>query len=1084
MRTYRSSGWLILQDIAGYTAFSENLRKQGKKGVEELTYILNNFYEGQEKIVEDFGGFIFKLAGDAFFAAVPCLKVEKVKRLNNLLLKNSILKRYGLRSRVIAVKGNFGLHIIKVSGGKDIVPSGSLVERLMVLEDMTGAEEVKVDEKEDCIEHAGGLNRPVELRTLKTYKMAVSYRPQVVTFLRLKTSKIEVINKVANFILDNVPYAYLSKIVPYTHGFMLVLFYGFPKSTGKEKDLAILSSFRIKEFLNKEKISYGLGTSYDFVYTGIVGGKHFRELTFIGDGINIAARLAGLSEKDIYITREIAENVEHGYHLRERGKIKLKGRKELVGVYEVIGKESERAASGVFVDREKEKNLLKNAILNGEKLLIEGEAGIGKSRLLFEILSGSNSSSYVIIRGVPEQPPLSALRALVGALKSEILRQYPVLCDVLKNDSAKQVFRENISSIVAVYLRKALIQSGIRVVAVDDLHWLDSVSFRIIKRLMEYDKPGFIATSRSEYSVNLRVKGLKVLSLSSLSYEHSRELIEKLLKSSITDSMAKTLYERSLGIPFLIEQFTKYVKDKNLVEIRNNQMTLKEKALYEIPIDAFSLILARFDLLPESEKMLITVASCIGNEFVLDDIKSIVGKKYKSSLRVAVESGFIKDTGKGIYAFAHSLLRETIYASILGKKRIYIHLKLARIFVKKGYDTFEIAWHYKRGGALKKADIYWEKTFDRLLSSGFHREAEDILKEIRDRFIFEFSKAKLFLHYGRYSEAERLVMGLLKRARKRKRARLLLLLSSIYDFWGKYNEMKRVLKLLERCQKYLEREEVFLYKEAWGIYYDMTGDKRKALKIYRETLKYARTPVEISTAYYNIGWIYFSENKYGLAEKYFKKSIETNPDDRLSEAWCLLRLGQIEFSRDNMEKTRFYLEDSLSKFIDSGYSFGIGLAIRPLVALYIRLNEQRSLAELKDKLSATYNFTGDDMIHLYLGFMYFGDKKRAEEVWRKMGQSERMLAQIIWLSVEGKLEESYRICKQHEFKFGWCINLRSFFRETNETYFMKTDILLKALYADISTAKEERELKDAIKYWSDIPANAILIEKLKKARKI
>ncbi|MDI6851447.1 MAG: hypothetical protein QMD82_05880 [bacterium] len=96
-----------------------------------------------------------------------------------------------------------------------------------------------------------------------------------------------------------------------------------------------------------------------------------------------------------------------------------------------------------------------------------------------------------------------------------------------------------------------------------------------------------------------------------------------------------------------------------------------------------------------------------------------------------------------------------------------------------------------------------------------------------------------------------------------------------------------------------------------------------------------------------------------------------------------------------------------------------------------------------------------------------------------MSEDERLLSRIIWLSVGGKLRESYEICKEHGFKFGWCLNLKRFFGETDRIHFMRTDILLKALYSGITTEKERKELRHVIKYLGDIPLNAILIEKLK-----
>jgi len=1068
---YRLSGWLLLQDIAGYTAFSEKLRKKGKEGVEELTEILNSFLSEQEKIIEENGGYIFKLAGDAFFAALPPFSRKKIEGLSRRLIDNVTLRKYNLKSRIVGVRGDFSIHSFSISSGVDLLPSGNVVKVLMNVEDITEAGKIELKELKA---KGRAFKKPHEIEKIRVPQISITYRPEVVTFLRLKTDDVDKIRNIVAYILKETSFAFIGKIVPYKDGVMILILYSFPHSTGKEKELSLRFSLDMEEYLNKQEIDFGIGTSYDFVYTGVVGGMHFKEIDFIGDGVNIAARLATQENGKSLFTQEIIKGLRTSYSFSILEKVHLKGKKEPVNVYEVR-KEEKSEKDTDFVDREEELELLKNAISHGERILIKGEAGTGKTRLIKEAIRHIQEDRVIFTRGFPNDPPLTSLKTVLSQLPENIVSEYPVLLDIIQG---KKVNFQDEDSILPMFVHNAIEKSRKKLIVMDDFHWIDSISRNILLKAIKDSDVSVIATVRSEYIEKDEVKGFKTISLTSLSKEHTEKLLRNYFGKDVSLTLLSTVYERSLGIPFLVEQFAEFIKEKGLVIYREKTVDLKDTRFIDIPIDAFSLILARYDLLPENEKKLIRVASCFANEWDLKEVKEVAGKNVKTDLNVSLKSNFIKRVSDNKYAFSHSLLRETIYAGIFGKRRKYIHRRIARIFKKFGHSAYEIAMHYFKGGCYRKSDFYFKEAFLHLLNMGFHREAGKVIEFVKDGHLKEFLRAHLFLHYGEYEKAEETIKSILRYRKGRKRVELLLLLSSVYDFWSRYDRMFKVLKSLKRYEKYMNRKHIYTYYEGWGIYYDMTGERRKALKYYFKTLDIASTPEERSTSFYNIGWIYFTLKDYQKAEHYLKKCLQKEPENRMTKAWVYLRLGEIEFVRKHYDRARFYLEESLHNYYISGYSYGIFLSIAPLISLYTITHDKEALKELylmvKDVIESNENI----LFAFYFASRQLKNEDLSREIYNKLPKNQQKETQVLDLIINSKLEEALNLCQKNDFKYTWCRNLNRLISNTSEK---QTGLLLliKSLYYPLSE-EEKEELHDILTHYLHVPLYAVLVEKLKE----
>ena len=998
----------MLQDIAGYTTFSEKLRQEGKAGIEKLTSILNAFFTEQEEKVRAHKGFVFKLAGDAYFAALPPYNTEEV--LKNLL-HSAVLERYGLKSRVVGVLGDYSLNILRTSYGRDVVPTGALVRELMTLEENTegGAWASLILRK-----NHNNFNPPAWFYSKRKHKRElITYRPQVTGFLKLESGNIGLVEEVLRFIKKQLSYVYVSKIVPYSHGFMIVLFYGYPLATGKEKDLAIISSLSLKDYLENNKSHFGIGLSYDYVYTGVVGGKYFKELTFIGDGINIAARLATLAKNQVFATFDIIAGLKELYEFEERGEVKVKGKKEAVKVYNIL-KRKYLPSSALFIDREIEQKKLKSLISAGERVFLVAEAGVGKTVLITRVLQDSGFK-FVFIRGFPGQPPMDGIISIIKSLPARIKQKYPLLLNL---EEGKKIESEAIYLFLHKLLQRALSEDAVQLVCVDDMHWLDALSESVLKNLAT---SGYLITGtiREEYFKDMDTSWFTAFPLSPFDRDITGEYIKALLGKDVDKSFVDTVFGSTRGVPFLIEQLVVYLRERGLIEEKNGVYSIKKTGLDEVPKDAFSLLIARYDMLGIAEKVFVGYASLVGTEFKAEDILSVMPKRLRNvNIARLVNVGFIVSQGEGVYTFRHALLREVIYVGILGTKRRFMHKRLARLFAQKGYPPYVVAEQYEKGGAWRKADEYWIESFFYFLDRGFHSEAAKVKNRVKDSLGKKYLEASLLEHYGKYDEAERIILRLIPRARGRKRVKLLLRLSSIYDFWGRYDRMGMVLERLKSYEKYMDEDEKYMYLEELGIYYDMTGKKEKALELYQESLKYAKDGDRKAIGLFNIGWIYYSTSKYKEAEKYFIEALK--PDStKLTKAWIFLRLGGIKLLEEKDEEAKLYLEQSFKNFFESGFTYGINLVIPSLLALYMKMNEYEEVRRVFEELKET-TFLVEGMLAFYIAFKFFNDKQNMKWILENTNEKNRFLISMTELLLDGKLEEAYRECKRTKFPPDFC----------------------------------------------------------------
>jgi len=500
---------------------------------------------------------------------------------------------------------------------------------------------------------------------------------------------------------------------------------------------------RFNERMRQEKgefppVKMRIGIHTGPVVVGTLGNDLRVEFKAVGDTVNLASRMESLAEPGTtYISEETFRITEGLFRVEALGEKNIKGKEKPHKVYQVIAPSSRRTRFDVsaergltpFVGRQRELELLLDGFERsregrGQAISIISEAGIGKSRLLYEFRKAVTNEDVTFLEGrclsysknAAYHPIVDILKANFEIQESDTDQQ---ICEKVA-DFLKIVQVDELSTLPYLLELLSVKDSGIDkiqmspearkyrtfeaikrislkgselrplIMAVEDLHWTDRSSEDAFKELLESIsgsrifliftyRPDFIHTwgSRSYHSQ---------ITLNKLSNRESLAMVSHLLNTVSVDKEIEDLtLSKAEGIPFFIEEFIKSLRDMKIIEKSNDtyKMTGDLKAI-AIPSTIHDVIMARVDHLPEGAREVLRTGSVIEREFSHEMIRKMTGlpeQELLSQLSILKDSELLYERGiypNSAYIFKHALTREVIYDSILTKKKKQLHEKIAR----------------------------------------------------------------------------------------------------------------------------------------------------------------------------------------------------------------------------------------------------------------------------------------------------------------------------------------------------------------------------------------------------------------------
>jgi class 3 adenylate cyclase/tetratricopeptide (TPR) repeat protein len=507
------------------------------------------------------------------------------------------------------------------------------------------------------------------------------------------------------------------------------------------------------------------------VVVGTLGNDLRVEFKAVGDTVNLASRMEGLAEPGTtYVTEDTFKLTEGFFRFEALGEKQVKGKEEPVKVYQVVAPSTRRTRFDVsaergltpFIGRERELELILDGyervkVGRGQAFSIISEAGMGKSRLLYEFRKAITNENVTFLegrcfsysRGVAYHPFIDILKSnfniqeeeedleirekvkrglrIIGVDEPSTLPYLLELLSVKESgiDLIPMSPEARKDRIIEALKRVTLKGSEMRplIIAFEDLHWLDKSSEDVARNLLE-SIPGsrvlLIFTYRPEFVHTWGAKSYhNQLTLHRLSNRESLEMVTHILGTKeIEKPLEELILEKTEGVPFFIEEFVKSLKELKIIERKESTYRLsKDVHQLTIPSTIQDVIMARVDSLPEGAKEVLQTGSVIEREFSHALIRRITGfpeQELLSTLSVLRDSELLYERGiypQSNYIFKHALTREVVYDSILAKRKKRLHEEIGNAveeFYKDNIGEYYevLSEHYFLGGDFSKAAEY------------------------------------------------------------------------------------------------------------------------------------------------------------------------------------------------------------------------------------------------------------------------------------------------------------------------------------------------------------------------------------------
>ena len=602
--------------------------------------------------------------------------------------------------------------------------------------------------------------------------------------------------------------------------------------------------------------------------------------------------------------------------------------------------------SGGFIGRDEEFEKLKKAYASAKQgksnfILISGEAGIGKSRLLKEFIIHAQVAAIPFYLTECYETLLRPYGPIIDIL-SEILRSKDESLNSLITDCCPEIFRlipdlpgsEKTGSVrspqktgmtdesgrISSSLCRFFIEvsrSEPFVIILENINWLDDASAFLLSQLVaesESEKSGILilATLRTDELVESSPAAKLISRLSETKCfirMHLRELdttrIKELLASMtgnvpIPDKLLKKVMEETKGNPLFVEEYMSLLSDRGVIT-PGEKISFAEEEIrtLSIPARIADLMKRKVSRIEQDLLQLLQAASITGGKAVdPETLTAICGKKWDyviSHLNDLADGGIIeKISHKELleaYNFKNISLRRIIYSEMPADIRLRLHKDYAayleRRYKGRPFIYGELAHHFKNGGLAGKAADHYYKAGDYAAEISANNDA-----------ISSYSFAIEIMFQGRFSDVGPILCNLFEKRGK------------VRELTGDYQKAEEDYRWM------LARAE---------------GDKNKKL---------------IGRAYINLADISFNLAKYTEALENYQKASEvleaTSHND--DHAAALIGIGKVHLKFGNFKESRDFFNRSLSIAAKLGHA---GLEIQSLTGLALL---SREMGQYKDSM--------------------------------------------------------------------------------------------------------------------------------------
>ena len=529
-----------------------------------------------------------------------------------------------------------------------------------------------------------------------------------------------------------------------------------------------------------------IGINGGLAAVGVVGAAQPQAVA-LGDTTNVAARLQAAAAPGTIVTGEsTAQRLMPRFVLEPMGELALKGRAAPVSAWRVLRRQTTGRdyTQSPLVGREAEAARLRraaDALLagRGQSLLLIGDAGIGKSRLLGELRENLGAGvtwlegdcrSYGAV-GL-YQPFVEMLRAWLGidhtereiVVRTRLRARLPALYDgdpgkalmfighllgVQPEPEHRDVLREGDAEGLAAGTRAAFCDWAMRlsgqapvVVAIEGLHEADVATCEMLEDLLELTDraPVMIVMSarpeRDTPAAEFRAHAMthfghrfEELTLDPISAEAAGQLLDITASGLLDPTTREELVSRAEGNPLYLEEMAHAIEAE---EIRPRAWTVTVGAAPGMPASLDALLVARMDRLDADARTLGQTAAVIGREFPARVLEQVAGgERYEAGMPGLLRAGIVRELRRYPeleYSFRHGLLQEAARSTLTQARRAALCARVAEVFEELFADSLDermemLAHYHAQSGNLSKALEYLDRSAERAESWGQREEA-------------------------------------------------------------------------------------------------------------------------------------------------------------------------------------------------------------------------------------------------------------------------------------------------------------------------------------------------------------------------
>jgi len=597
----------------------------------------------------------------------------------------------------------------------------------------------------------------------------------------------------------------------------LLVYFGYPEAheddaqRSAQAGLEIVRAIRELPQQNKMKepaLQVRIGIHTGLVVAGEMGAGEVREkMAIVGETPNIAARLEGLADTNtVVISRASYQLIEGYFECESKGEHTLKGISRPMEVYRVLSESGLRSRLEVastkglsaLVGRKKEVKHLFNSWEKvkegcGQLVLISGEAGIGKSRLVealknhladeqHQIINSrclhyfQNSFLYPVIDYFErfleiskEDSPKDKFNKLqvsfaelgLSGSQEEMIPLFASLLSIPVNRNFRplnlspQIQKQKMQEVLINWLKNEIEESPLLFI-LEDLHWVDPSTLEFLNLFVkDIDKSQvlILLTFRPDFIHPWDgSENITEISLSRLSKKDIETMAQDIAGGkTLPPELIQQLVTKTDGVPLFVEELTKMVLELDLLKEHNGNYELSGSIpSLAIPSTLQDSLMARLDRLA-SVREVVQLAATLGREFsydLLSEISSVDDDKLNESLFQLIDSEILYQHGSppnSTYVFKHALIRDAAYESLLKSKRRKYHQRVAEVYESKYkndlttyYPILAQHWSIAAGEnrdhkeARMKTIEYLELAGEAALRSGAFKESYQFLKDAID----------------------------------------------------------------------------------------------------------------------------------------------------------------------------------------------------------------------------------------------------------------------------------------------------------------------------------------------------------------